>query len=238
MTPAVEFHGLRKRFRRLQVLDGIDAALSSGRTTAIVGPNASGKSTLIKCVLGLVRPDVGECLVLGQPAGSDPEYRRRIGYMPQGAPLPENLTGREILSLVRSLRPSDPVDEDLLHRYNLGAELDKPVRTLSGGTRQKLNVIVAFLFRPKLIVLDEPTAGLDPLASAILKDRVQESVQAGASVLLTSHVMSEVEELADEVLFLVDGKAHFHGSLEGLRSLTGEHRLERAVARLMRMRAA
>jgi Cu-processing system ATP-binding protein len=112
------------------------------------------------------------------------------------------------------------------------------VRTLSGGTRQKLNAILAFLFRPELIVLDEPTAGLDPLASAILKDLVQASVRAGATALLTSHVMSEVEELADEVLFLVDGKPHFHGSLEGLRHLTGEHRLERAVARLMRMRAA
>ena len=98
--------------------------------------------------------------------------------------------------------------------------------------------LTEFLFRPTLIVLDEPTAGLDPLASAILKDRVQASVRAGASALLTSHVMSEVEELADEVLFLVDGKSHFHGSLEGLRHLTGEQRLERAVARLMRMRAA
>ena len=238
MMPAVEIRGLRKRFGRLQVLDGIDAVLASGRATAIVGPNASGKSTLIKCVLGLVRPDAGECRVLGQPSGSDPEYRRRIGYMPQGAPLPENLTGREVLSLLRGLRPAEPVDEDLLHRFRLDTQLDKPVRTLSGGTRQKLNAIVAFLFRPALIVLDEPTAGLDPLASALLKDQVQTSVRAGATALLTSHVMSEVEELADEVLFLVDGKSHFHGSLEGLRHLTGEQRLERAVARLMRMRAA
>jgi Cu-processing system ATP-binding protein len=238
MIPAIEFRGLRKRFGRLQVLDGIDAVLSPGRTTAIVGPNASGKSTLIKCVLGLVRPDAGECRVLGQPAGRDPHYRRRIGYMPQGAPLPENLTGREVLSLLRGLRPADPIDEELLHRFNLGPQLDKPVRTLSGGTRQKLNAIVAFLFRPALIILDEPTAGLDPLASAILKDRVQEAVRNGASALLTSHVMSEVEELADEVLFLVDGKPHFHGSLEQLRHLTNEHRLERAIARLMRMRAA
>lgn len=238
MIPAVEFRGLRKRFGRLQVLDGIDATLSWGRTTAIVGPNASGKSTLIKCVLGLVRADSGACVVLGQPAGGDPQYRRRIGYMPQGAPLPENLTGGEVLALVRGLRPADPVDEELVHRFNLGSELDKPVRTLSGGTRQKLNAVVALLFRPELIVLDEPTAGLDPLASGILKDRVQESVRSGCSALLTSHVMSEVEELADEVLFLVDGKAHYHGTLDGLRHLTGEQRLERAVARLMRMRAA
>jgi Cu-processing system ATP-binding protein len=203
-----------------------------------VGPNASGKSTLIKCVLGLVRPDAGTCLVFGEPAGRDPEYRRQIGYMPQGAPLPENLTGHEMLALVRDLRRKEPTDEELLHRFELGDQLDKPVRTLSGGTRQKLNAVIALLFRPALIVLDEPTAGLDPLASGILKDRVQASVAAGATALLTSHVMSEVEELADDVLFLVDGQAHFHGSLDRLRHSTGESRLERAVARLMRMRVA
>ena len=238
MSVAIELTGLRKRFGRLQVLDGIDAALPAGRTTAVVGPNASGKSTLIKCILGLVRPDAGGCTVFGRRAGPDPEYRRRIGYMPQGAPLPENLTGNEMLALVRDLRRGEETDAELLHRFDLGGQLDKPVRALSGGTRQKLNAAIAFLFRPALIVLDEPTAGLDPLASAILKDQVQAAVRAGGSALLTSHVMSEVEELADEVLFLVDGKAHFHGSLEGLRHLTGEHRLERAVARLMRMRAA
>jgi len=237
-APAIEFKGIRKRFGRLQVLDGIDAVLGSGRVTAIVGPNASGKSTLIKCALGLVRPDAGECLVLGASANGGPEYRRRIGYMPQGAPLPDNLTGREVLQLVQGIRPGEETDEDLLHRFGLGPELDKPVRTLSGGTRQKLNAAIAFLFRPALIVLDEPTAGLDPLASGILKDRVREAVEAGATALLTSHVMSEVEVLADDILFLVDGKAHFHGSMIQLQHTTGEQRLERAVARLMRMRVA
>ncbi len=238
MTPAVEIAGLRKRFGRLQVLDGVDAAVGAGRVTAVVGPNASGKSTLIKCLLGLVRPDAGTVRVLGMAAGGDPASRRRIGYMPQGAPFPENLTGREILALVRGLRPGEDPDEDLLHRFALGDQLDKPVRHLSGGTRQKLNAVIAFLFRPALVVLDEPTAGLDPLASAILKERVRETAEQGTTVLLTSHVMGEVEELADEVLFLVEGRAHFHGTMETLRRLTGEQRLERAVARLMRMRAA
>ena len=239
MIPAVELRGIRKRFGRLQVLDGIDAEIPAGKVTAVVGPNASGKSTLIKCILGLVRPDAGESSVLGRRANGNPEYRRSIGYMPQGAPLPENLTGREVLALVQSIRPGEATDEDLLHRFALGAQLDKPVRTLSGGTRQKLNAVLAFLFRPALVVLDEPTAGLDPLASAILKDKVRDLVeQRGTTVLLTSHVMSEVEVLADDVLFLVDGQAHFHGSMERLRTMTGEQRLERAVARLMRMRAA
>jgi Cu-processing system ATP-binding protein len=235
---AVELAGVRKRFDRLTVLDGVDATLSAGRVTAIVGPNASGKSTLIKCILGLVRPDAGTITVLGAVVGADPAYRRRIGYMPQGAPFPENLTGREVLALIQSLRPGDATDDDLVHRFQLGEALDKPVRFLSGGTRQKLNAAVAFWFRPALLILDEPTAGLDPLSNGVFKEKVQEAADAGATVLLTSHLMSEVEELADDIVFLLDGVVRFQGTMEELHRLTGEQRLERAVSRLMRMRAA
>jgi Cu-processing system ATP-binding protein len=235
---AVELGGVRKQFGRLMVLDGVDATLAAGRVTAIVGPNASGKSTLIKCILGLVHPDAGTITVFGDVAGADPAYRRRIGYMPQGAPFPENLTGREVLALIQSLRPGDATDDDLVHRFHLGAALDKPVRFLSGGTRQKLNAAVAFWFRPALLILDEPTAGLDPLSNGVFKEKVQEAADAGATVLLTSHLMGEVEELADDILFLLDGVVRFQGTMEDLHRLTGEQRLERAVSRLMRMRAA
>jgi Cu-processing system ATP-binding protein len=238
-APALEVAGLRKRFGRLDVLDRVDALVSSARVTAIVGPNAAGKSTLIKCVLGLVRPDAGTIRVLGEPVGADPGYRRRLGYMPQGAPFPENLTGAEVLRMLRQLRTDvTEVDEDLIHRFSLGPELGKPIRTLSGGTRQKLNAAVAFLFRPTLVILDEPTAGLDPLASGILKEKIQAAAAAGVTVLLTSHIMSEIEELASDVIFIVDGRAHFQGTMEELRHATGEQRLERAVARLMRARVA
>lgn len=237
-APALELSGLRKRFGRLTVLDGVTAAIGGAGVTAIVGPNASGKSTLIKCVLGLVRPDAGDITVLGTRIGRDPDYRRRVGYMPQGAPFPENLTGREVLDLVQGLRPNDPVDLDLMHRFGLESQLDTRVRVYSGGTRQKLNAAVAFMFRPELLILDEPTAGLDPLASGVFKDKLREVADAGVSVLLTSHVLSEVEELADAVLFLLDGQIRFQGTMEDLRRMTGEQRLERAVSRLMRMRAA
>ena len=235
---ALELSDVRKRFGRLTVLDGVTASVAAGRITAVVGPNASGKSTLIKCVLGLVRPDAGEITVLGERAGRDPGYRSRVGFMPQGAPFPENLTGREVLDLVQGMRPDEPVDDDLVHRFALTPMLGTQVRLLSGGTRQKLNAAVAFLFRPTLLILDEPTAGLDPVASGVFKDKVKEAAEGGATVLLTSHVLSEVEELADDVLFLLDGGIRFQGTMEELRRMTGEQRLERAVSRLMRMRAA
>jgi Cu-processing system ATP-binding protein len=236
---ALRVSGVAKRFGKLQVLESVDTVLPTGRVTAIVGPNAAGKSTLIKCVLGLVRPDAGRIEVFGEPVGADPAYRARIGYMPQGAPFPENLTGHEVLRLVRSLRPGvAEVDDELIHRFALAPELGKPIRTLSGGTRQKLNAVVAFLFRPSLVILDEPTAGLDPLASSILKEKVQEAAERGVTVLLTSHIMSEIEALAAEVVFLVEGKVHFQGTMEQLRRTTGEQRLEHAVARLMRARVA
>lgn len=239
MTATLSVHGLEKRFGRLEVLRGIDLAFEPGQVTAVVGPNAAGKSTLLKCALGLVRPDAGEIRFQDVNVTGEYGYRSAIGYMPQHAAFPENLTGREVIQLVRSLRTDAPEpDEDLLHRFTLESQLDKPIRTLSGGTRQKLNAVVAFLFRPQLVILDEPTAGLDPLASSILKEKVAALAAQGVSVVWTSHVMSEIEEVAHAVAFIVEGQPHFHGSLESLRAMTGEQRLEKAVARLMRARVA
>ncbi|HEU5171759.1 MAG TPA: ABC transporter ATP-binding protein [Gemmatimonadales bacterium] len=233
--PIVEIEGLGKRFGRRTVLHGITCAFGRGRVTAVLGPNAAGKSTLIKVLLGLVCPDAGRVTIDGMVIGSDPSYRRGIGYMPQEARFPENLTGRKVLAMLRDLRgAATPVDTTLLEGFQLDAELDKPLRTLSGGTRQKLNAAIAFLFLPRLLILDEPTAGLDPLASGYLKDRVADARAGGASVILTSHVMAEVEEMVDDVVFLLEGRLRFRGALHELRAHTGETRLERAIARLMR----
>lgn len=238
-APVVEAVGLRKQFGRLPVLQGLDLALAPGTITALVGPNAAGKSTFIKSVLGLVRPDSGHLRVLGADPRAGDAYRARVGYMPQAARFPENLTGHEVLRLVSGLRGHPPgQDRALVDTFGLGSQLHKPVRTLSGGTRQKLNAVVAFLFRPALVILDEPTAGLDPVASAQLKDRVRAAPAEGTTVLLTSHLMGEVEELAHRVAFLLEGRIHFHGSLNELRVLTGEQKLERAVAHLLPRAAA
>lgn len=237
MTPSrIAVEGLRKRFGRLEVLAGIDITIAPGRITAIVGPNAAGKTTLIKTILGLVRPGRhgGVVRVDGTAVNGGPDYRERIGYMPQLARFPEYLTGREVIRLLSELRGGNAeLDLDLLERFRLQPSLDKPVRTLSGGTRQKLNAVVAFLFRPSLLILDEPTAGLDPLAAGILKDKVLQAPSQGTTVVLTSHIMSEVEELAQDLVFLVEGSVAFRGSVESLLQTSGERRLERAVAGLL-----
>jgi Cu-processing system ATP-binding protein len=233
-APAIEIAGLTKRFGRSTVLSGLDAVIEPGRVTALIGPNAAGKSTLLKCVLGLVRPDAGTIRVNGTLVTSDPAYRRAIGYMPQRAAFPDNLTGDEAIALLRQVRGSDAaIDFELIERFGLGSELRKRVHALSGGTRQKLNAVAAYLFRPSLVILDEPNAGLDPVANTVLKQKILDSTRAGATHLITSHVLSELEELADDVLFVIDGRVRYSGSLESLRTSTGERRLERAVGSLM-----
>lgn len=228
----IEVHDLRHRFGRLQVLNGLDLTIEAGRCTAVLGPNGAGKTTLVKSILGLVRPQSGRILVRGEPVGADPEYRRAIGYMPQIARYPENLTAREIIQMIRDLResPSD-TDESLIDDLGVESELDKPFRTLSGGNRQKVSAVLAFLFRPTILFLDEPTAGLDPVTSSVLKDRVLAERDAGRTIVLTSHVMSEVEELADRVVYLLDGRIHFEESVADLIGASGESSLERAIAR-------
>jgi Cu-processing system ATP-binding protein len=238
-TPAIEIAGLAKRFGRMTVLSNLDAVVTPGRVTALIGPNAAGKSTLLKCILGLVRPDAGTIHIAGTRVTTDPEYRKGIGYMPQRAAFPDNLTGEEAIELLRRVRGADAaIDFELIDRFGLGGELRKRVHVLSGGTRQKLNAVAAYLFRPSLVILDEPNAGLDPVANGILKQKILDSKRAGTTHLITSHVLSELEEMADDVLFLTDGRVRYSGSLDGLRAETGERRLERAVGSLMAGRAS
>ena len=235
----IEGIGVTKRYGRVPVLRGIDLSVKAGRVTAILGPNGAGKSTLIRVLLGLARPDDGSVTVAGTVVGDDPAYRAAIGYMPQHPHFPENLTGREVVRLLRELRGHTvPEDDELFESFALAAELDKPVRTLSGGTKQKLNAALAFMFRPRILLLDEPTAGLDPVASGVLKARILDARQAGVTVLVVSHVLSELEDLVDDVIFLLEGRVEFQGSLRRLEEITGESRLEPAVARLMQRKAS
>jgi Cu-processing system ATP-binding protein len=230
----ISIRGLHKRFKKLEVLKGIDLEIEAGKVNAIVGPNASGKTTLIKSILGLVKPDNGEIFVKSQKLNGIWDYKKDIGYMPQIARFPENLTADEVIRLVRGLRDdSAKLDFELIVSFKLRKEMNKPLRTLSGGTRQKVSAVIAFLFYPDILILDEPTAGLDPISSSILKDKILKEKASGKTVILTSHIMSEIEELSDYIVFLVEGKIYFKGSLDHFRENTKESKLERAIARMM-----
>ena len=231
----IALRGVTKRFGKLEVLRSLDLEIRPGHVTAVVGPNAAGKTTLIKTILGLTRPDAGEVLLDGTPTGGDPAYRARIGYMPQSARFPDHLTGTELLAFMADLRgaPAESLDRELVDRFALERELQKPLRTLSGGTKQKINAVIAFLFDPDLLILDEPTAGLDPVSSGILKNKISRSCAAGKTFILTSHIMSELEALADDVAFLLDGRIRYAGALHDLKHSTREFTLERAIAKLM-----
>lgn len=230
----IRIRALRKSYGALKVLDGIDAVIETGRVTAIVGPNAAGKTTLIKSILGLVHSESGSIEVGGITVNGDESYRREIGYMPQIARFPSNLTGAELLAMLRDLRRDAPdVDDELIGTFGLGLELTKKLNDLSGGTKQKINAVAAFLFKPALLILDEPTAGLDPRSSRILKDKILAERKDGRTFVITSHVMSELEELADDVIFMNEGKVRFAGSLDQIKKLTRKDDLERAVAELI-----
>lgn len=235
----VLIRGLQKSYGALPVLTGLDLTLHAGETTAVIGPNAAGKTTLIKCILGLVRPQGGEILVGGRDIRREIDYRRLIGYMPQAASFPENLTCTEVIELIRLIRQDAPApDLSLVRRLDLEKDMSKAVRTLSGGTLQKLSAVIAFMFDPAIYILDEPTAGLDPRASATLKDHIRSISERGGTVVLTSHVMADLEELCDRVVFLLDGRIRYDGSLDSILRDTGERRLERAIARLLDQEAA
>jgi Cu-processing system ATP-binding protein len=159
--------------------------------------------------------------------------------MPQIARFPENMSANDLFEMLTDLRGSAAkADRRLVHAFGLGADLSKPLKNLSGGTRQKVNAVMAFLFSPQLLILDEPTAGLDPVASGVLKSRIVQERLEGRTFIMTSHIMSELEELADDVVFLHDGHIEFVGPVDEIKSLTSQTNLERAIAAMMTRSAA
>lgn len=234
----IEVRNVSKTFGKLKVLNDLSLSVAPRRVTGLIGPNAAGKTTLAKIILGLATADRGTVEVGGVSVLASEQYRQRIGYMPQLARFPENLCARELFAMLSDLRQAKDLDQELLERFDFKSELNKPVRTLSGGTRQKLNAMIAFLFRPELLILDEPTAGLDPVSSGVLKDKILREKSFGKTFLLTSHIMSELEELADDVAFINEGRVAFAGPLAELKRVTRQTNLERAIAEMMKRGAA
>jgi len=230
----IQIRHLSKAFGSLRVLDDVSLDIRRGSVTAILGPNASGKSTLLKCILGLVNPGHGSILIDDEPITGRWHYRAKVGYMPQIARLPEHLTVAELFTMLRDLRGEErDNDIELFARYQLGDMGAKHLGTLSGGTRQKILAAVAFLFSPTLLILDEPTVGLDPIATTIFKDKVRKERNNGRTILLSSHLVNEVEEMADEIIYLQDGKPLFSGTMADLKQRTAEARLDRALVRVV-----
>ncbi|MCK6555319.1 ABC transporter ATP-binding protein [Candidatus Binatia bacterium] len=230
----IAIRGLHKSFGALCALKGIDLTIEPGRVTAIVGPNAAGKTTLMKSLVGLVIPDAGDIRVDGVPTRNSWAYRARIGYMPQTARFPENLSLDELLALVKDLRGAPaPFEDELVRLFDLHAALGRPLRVLSGGTRQRISAVIALMFDSEILILDEPTVGLDPLSSRRCKDRLAAERRRGKTIVLSSHVMSDLEELCERVVFLAEGQVYFDGTLEEIRQRTAERTLERAIARMM-----
>lgn len=230
----ITINELSKSFGMLNVLKGISLHIPKGQATGIVGPNGSGKTTLIKHILGLVKADSGTISVKGTLLNGSWKYRDTIGYMPQLARYPDNMKVHELFNFIAKIRGREPGrKKELIERFELEAELDKPLRTLSGGNRQKVGATLAFMFEPDILILDEPTAGLDPKSSHRFKQLVLDEKERGKTVLLTSHIMSEIEELTDHIVFLIEGNIHYDGPMLDLMKLQKEERLESAVAKMM-----
>lgn len=232
----IRIENLKKRFKKLQALDNINALFNSGQVVSLIGPNGSGKTTLIKSILGMVKADEGDIYVSGKQINGDPSYRNDIGYMPQIGRYPDNMKVGQLFSMMKNIRkiPEQELDTDLLVKFNLVSIFEKPMRTLSGGTRQKVSAALAFYFNPGILILDEPTAGLDPLSSEILKEKIMQEKKKNKLILITSHILSDLDDLTTHVMYLQEGKMIFLKDIGTLRAETGEDKLGRAIARVMR----
>jgi len=229
----IEIKSLNKKFGKLTVLDGLDLDIGKEGIFAILGPNGSGKTTLIKSILGMVIPDKGDIKLEEESILGKWNYRNKINYLPQIANFPANLTVKELIEMVKNLRPKEAHDTDLIELFDVQPFLDKKLGNLSGGTKQKVNIILTFMFESDLIILDEPTTGLDPISLIHLKEIIQKEKEKGKTILITTHIMSFVEEVADEIVFLLDGKIYFKGSSTALKEQTGQLDLEHAIAKLI-----
>ncbi len=229
----ITIENLHKAFKKNQVLKGVDLTFDQGGITAVLGPNGSGKTTLIKSILGMVIPDQGNILINGENVKGKWKYRNGIDYLPQIARFPENLFVQELFDMVQDLRFSEGNNQELIELFELQPFLDKRLGHLSGGTRQKVNIIQSLMFDSPIIILDEPTSGLDPVAMLHLKDLINKEKAKGKTILITTHIMSFVEDIADDVVFLLEGKVHFHGSLKQLKTQYNETTVERAIAAIL-----
>ncbi|MDX1666464.1 MAG: ABC transporter ATP-binding protein [Saprospiraceae bacterium] len=232
----ISISNLHKQFGSNKVLKGIDLNFDRPGITAILGPNGSGKTTLIKCLLGMVLPDEGRLTLEGQSIRGEWEYRSRIDYLPQIARFPDNLSVRELIRMIGDIRGQKADAGRLIELFELDPFLDQRLKNLSGGTRQKVNLTLTLMHDSPLLILDEPTSGLDPVAMVRLKRLLHEEREKGKTILITTHIMNFVEEMADDIVFLLEGKIYFRGSLSRIKEQYGPESLEEAIANILQKR--
>lgn len=230
----IDLESVSKKFGSLQALDHVTIRFHAGRSYAFIGPNGSGKTTMIKSILGMVIPSEGEILVDGKSIQNDWKYREKIGYMPQIGHYPDNMRIGQLMDMMRNIRQSaQDTDNELVEAFGLKKIYDKRMHAMSGGTRQKVSAALAFLFKAPILILDEPTAGLDPVAVEILKEKIIREKSAGKLLIISSHILSDLDELSTDVVYIFEGKIQYHDTLEDLKVQTGETRLGKAIANMI-----
>ncbi|MFA5557707.1 MAG: ABC transporter ATP-binding protein [Flavobacteriaceae bacterium] len=230
----IDIKNLNKKFGKHHVLKDVSVTSKKGECIALVGPNGCGKTTLIKSFLGMVVPDSGSIDFDGKSVLGEYEYRNRIGYMPQIGRYPDNMTIGQVFEMVQEIRQSNHLDKELYDAFKIEQLAHKKMSTLSGGTTQKVSAALAFIFNPEVLILDEPTAGLDPLASEILKEKIVKEKEKGKLVLITSHLLSELDDLVSEIIFMHEGRIEFHKPVQQLKDETQEDKLSRAISKVLK----
>ena len=231
----IKIKNLTKKFNKFTALQNIDLECKKGHSIAFIGPNGCGKTTLIKCILGLNVVESGDILVSGNSVKKDFLYREKIGYMPQIGKYPENMTIGQTIKMIQDNRKNvENIDTELLEAFELPKLYDKKMSTLSGGTTQKVSAVLAFMFHPEIIILDEPTAGLDPLASEILKNKIIKERKNGKLIIITSHLLSELDDMVNEIVFINEGKILVHQSVEDLKTETQQSKISDAITNILK----
>jgi len=230
----IELQAIDKKFGKLQALNEVNIRFEAGKSYALIGPNGSGKTTMIKSILGMVIPSRGNILVNEKSILNDWKYREKIGYMPQIGHYPENMRIGQLIDMMKNIRhKAARTDEELVEAFDLKRIYDKRMHAMSGGTRQKVSAALAFLFHAPILILDEPTAGLDPVSVEILKEKIIRENSTGKLLIISSHILSDLDELATDVVYIFEGKIQYHDSLQDLKTQTGETRLGKAIANMI-----
>jgi ABC-2 type transport system ATP-binding protein len=233
--PAIEVRGLRKVYRtsvtrgRITALDGIDLTVRQGELFGLLGPNGAGKTTTVKILLGLTRPNEGTARISGLPV-SNPESRRRVGYLPEGHRIPGYLTARQTLSIFGKMSGLDSAtinrrSGELLEKLRISQWIDVRVKKFSKGMTQRLGLATALIHSPNVLLLDEPTDGVDPVGRREIRDLLRDEAKNGTAILVNSHLLSEIEMTCDAVAVLRSGKVVAHGTVEELTRRSAKYKL-------------